>query len=66
MDHCLWLDTETFLPLSRYKKLEILSVYMCKKLVGMAISYISLVGRFGFMKLKILNARFTGNVVFCF
>lgn len=48
------------MSIANFKNLEILSLYMCKKLSDTNIGYISLSGKFGFKNLKILDVRFTG------
>lgn len=60
LDHCQWVETSNLMSIANFKNLEILSLYMCKKLSDTNIGYISLSGKFGFKNLKILDVRFTG------
>ncbi|KAK5638148.1 hypothetical protein RI129_012443 [Pyrocoelia pectoralis] len=60
LDHCQWFDSNNLTPLCKYPKLEILSLYMCKKLGNDDIANVSIASRFGFNTLKVLDVRFTG------
>lgn len=62
LDHCKSITAEHLLSISKYSKLEILSLYNCRNLTD-EISYISIAGRFGFNNLRILNLRFVGIII---
>lgn len=49
-------------PMSKYPKLEVLSLFKCKKLSDSDIAYLSLAGCFGFKQLRVLDIRFTGTI----
>ncbi|KAF5307407.1 hypothetical protein FQR65_LT06921 [Abscondita terminalis] len=59
LDHCKWLDANSFTSWSKYPKLEILSLYMCKKLTEDEIANVTLAGTTGFRTLKVADLRFT-------
>ncbi|KAK4877953.1 hypothetical protein RN001_010459 [Aquatica leii] len=60
LDHCKWFDANSFTSLSKYQKLEVLSLYMCKKLTEDEIANVTIAGRVGFKALKVADLRFTG------
>lgn len=49
--------------MSKYPKLEVVSLFKCKKLTDNDIAYLSLAGCFGFKQLRILDIRFTGKQI---
>ncbi|KRT84925.1 F-box domain-containing protein, partial [Oryctes borbonicus] len=59
LDECGWVETYMLVPMSKYPKLEVLSLYKCKKLSDNDIAYLSLAGCFGFKQLRVLDIRFT-------
>ncbi|KAI4455013.1 f-box-like [Holotrichia oblita] len=60
LDECGWVETYMLVPMSKYPKLEVLSLFKCKKLSDSDIAYLSLAGCFGFKQLRVLDIRFTG------
>lgn len=60
MDHCQWFESYNLMSICKYPKLEILSLYMCKKLGNDDIANVTIASRYGFNSLKVLDVRFTG------
>ncbi|KAF5291797.1 hypothetical protein FQA39_LY14285 [Lamprigera yunnana] len=60
LDHCKWLQADVLTSICKFQNLEILSLYMCKKLSEDEIATISIAGRFGFNNLKVVDMRFAG------
>lgn len=59
LDRCDWVCASDIVSISKYYKLEILSVSRCKNLKN-SIPYFSLSGH-GFRQLKVLDIRLSGN-----
>ncbi|KAB0800649.1 hypothetical protein PPYR_06389 [Photinus pyralis] len=60
MDHCQWFESYNLVSICKYPKLEILSLYMCKRLGSDDIANVTISSRYGFSSLKVLDVRFTG------
>lgn len=57
LDDCYWICSEIIMSVSKFSKLEVLSLYKCH--MEASIPYFSLAAWHGFQNLKVLDVRFT-------